>query len=145
MKDTAILLDTNVVLDWILKREPFRTNSESIIELCINGEVHGYLACHTILNLFFILRKDYSVAERKEILMMLCNDFNIIGIDHEILMTALCDENFRDIEDDVQIQCALFEDLDYIVTRDINGFKDSKIKAILPEDFLAWRRRGNYA
>ena len=68
--------------------------------------------------------------------MMLCNDFNIIGIDHEILMAALCDENFRDIEDGVQIQCALFEDLDYIVTRDINGFKDSEVKSTLPEDSL---------
>jgi predicted nucleic acid-binding protein len=137
MKNTALLIDTNVVLDWILKREPFHTNAKAIMELCLNRKARGYLACHTILNLFFLLRKERSIEERKELLLMLCNEFDIIGIDQKMLVKVLCCDNFKDLEDDIQMQCAAEMELDYIITKDIKGFKDSKIKAISPEDFLA--------
>ena len=140
MRNTALLIDTNIVLDWILCREPFHANAKAIIELCINNEVQGYLACHTILNMFYILRKERSIAQRKEILLMLCNSFDIIGIDHKMLIEVLCSDSLKDIEDDMQMQCAVEKELDYIITRNIKDFKDSKVKAMLPEDFLALRR-----
>jgi len=136
MKSTALLIDTNVVLDWILQREPFRTDSEKIINLCIQGEVQGYLACHTILNMFYILRKERSIAERKEILLMLCNNLNIIGINNKMLISVLCSDDLRDIEDDMQIQCAVDNNLDYIVTRDISDFKKSSVQILSPKEFL---------
>ncbi|MDR2166452.1 MAG: PIN domain-containing protein [Clostridiales bacterium] len=142
MKNMALLIDTNIVVDWIQKRESFHEAAAAVVKLCLEEKVQGFLTCHTILNLFYILRKERSVAERREILLMLCNDFNIIGIDNKMLVKALCSDDFRDLEDDLQIQCAIEEGLDYIITRD-KDFKNSKVRAILPEDFLnMWR---NYA
>jgi len=136
MKNTALLIDTNVILDWRLKREPFFENAETIIELCMHGKLRGFLACHSILNLFYILRKELNIIKRKDLLLMLCNNFDIIGINQEMLITVLCSDNFKDLEDDMQIKCAVDKDLDYIITRNIKDFKNSKVKAILPEDFL---------
>ena len=51
-------------------------------------------------------------------------------------MDALGEVTFNDLEDSLQMQCAYREDLDYILTRNIKDFRDSKIKAISPEDFL---------
>ena len=67
---------------------------------------------------------------------MLCNTFKIIDIDNQKLLLVLYSNNFKDLEDDMQIQCAIDESLDYIITRNIKDFKKSKVKAILPEDFL---------
>ncbi|MDR0290271.1 MAG: PIN domain-containing protein [Treponema sp.] len=56
-------------------------------------------------------------------------------------MTRLLNEDFDDLEDRLQLECAIAVDADYIVTRNIADFTVSTIPAILPEDFL--RKMGN--
>ena len=51
MKNTALLIDTNIVLDWLLERQPFAGNAERIMEYCISGNLRGYLAGHSLLNI----------------------------------------------------------------------------------------------
>ena len=136
MKNMALLIDTNIVLDWLLERQPFSENAKRIIEYCINGDLRCYLAGHTLLNTFYITRKEKSVAERKEILLMLCDCFEIIDIEKSMIVSALQNENWQDLEDGLQMYSAEQENLDYIITRDINDFKNSQVKALLPEDLL---------
>ena len=52
----TILVDTNIVLDALLKRKPYADEAEMIITKCADREVIGYLAAHSIPNLFYILR-----------------------------------------------------------------------------------------
>jgi predicted nucleic acid-binding protein len=132
-----MLIDTNVILDWLLTREPFWENSYRIIELCASSKMQGYLAAHTILNAFYIARTKLSVRERIEMALKLCNEFEIIDIDREMMVEVLKSEGLKDLEDGLQMQCALNKNLDYIITRDIEDFKDSAVKAVLPEEFLA--------
>ena len=61
---------------------------------------------------------------------------NVIGIDKQKIIDSLVDEDFDDIEDYLQFECAASEGADYIVTRNTADFKNSPIPAILPEDFL---------
>jgi len=136
MKNTALLIDTNIVLDWLLERQPFAENAERIMEYCINGNLRGYLAGHTLLNIFYITRKEKSIKDRKEILLMLCDWFEIIEIDKEMIIIALQNEQWQDLEDGLQMQCAAHEKLDYIITRNIKDFTNSEVTAMLPEDFL---------
>jgi predicted nucleic-acid-binding protein len=136
MKDMLILIDTNILLDFLEKREPFRTNAIKIIQSCATHVVTGYIAAHSITNIFYILRKDYSSDERKAMLLDMCRTINVIGIDQQKLIESLIDENFDDIEDCLQFECAASVDADCIVTRNIDDFKDLPIPAILPEDFL---------
>ena len=137
MKSITALIDTNVVLDWILKRRPFHESSTEIIDFCMRKKIHGYLAAHTILNVFYITRKDFSVAEGRSLSGLLCSRFEIIGIDRRLLIEALDASDFRDLEDSLQMECAIEKGLNYIITRDINDFKNSRIKAMPPEDFLS--------
>ena len=116
MNDMEILIDTNIVLDWLLGREPFFQSAKVIMEACINGKVRGHLASHTILNIFYITRKEKSIKERKEILLMLCQMFNIIGIDCKMIVETLSNDAWNDLEDGMQMQCATIESLDYIIT-----------------------------
>jgi predicted nucleic acid-binding protein len=132
----ALLIDTNIILDWILERRPFAESAKKIMELCITDKLHGYLAAHTILNIFYIVRKEKSVAERKEILLMLCDCFEIVDVKKSMIVDVLENEKWQDLEDGLQMQCAAQVKLDYIITRNIKDFSDSEIKALLPEDFL---------
>ena len=60
-----ILVDTNVLLDIVLQREPFRQSSHQVVALCQQEELEGAIAANTIADMFYILRKDFSVQERK--------------------------------------------------------------------------------
>jgi len=52
-----ILIDTNVLLDYLLEREPFFEDAKKVIMLCTEGNTKGCIAAHSISNMFFILRK----------------------------------------------------------------------------------------
>jgi len=131
-----ILIDTNIILDSLLMREPFSQEADKILEYCESGKVHGFLACHSLPNIFYILRKKYTTEERKDILFLLCKVFTIVGFDADMVLEAINSENFKDLEDSLQIECAISKNSDYIITRDIRGFTSSKIQALLPLEFI---------
>lgn len=62
-----ILIDTNILLDYLLTREPFYEDAKKVILTCTEGETKGCIAAHSISNMFYILRKDYDTKERREI------------------------------------------------------------------------------
>lgn len=131
-----ILIDTNVLLDYLLTREPFYNEAAQIVLACADGKIRGCIAAHSISNMFFILRKDYNVKERREILLSLCSIFDIEGIDEDKLLAGLQNEDFSDFEDCLQMECAKRYGAEYIVTRNTDDYRMSEIKAILPEDYL---------
>lgn len=131
-----ILIDTNILLDYLLTREPFYADAEKIVHACVEGPVKGCIAAHSISNMFFILRKNYNTKERREVLINLCSIFDIEGIDKSKLLSGLQNENFSDFEDCLQMECAKAYNAEYIITRNLDDYRTSEIQAILPEDYL---------
>lgn len=131
-----VLFDTNIILDVLEKRQPFFTASKSVLECCISNKVNGYIALHSISNIFYILRKRYSATDRKLLLLHILDLLQIADAGHESVRAALQRDDFSDFEDCLQDECAKQIHADYIVTRNINDFSTSKIPAIVPEDLL---------
>lgn len=102
----------------------------------MEGNVKGYIAAHSISNMFFILRKDYTAKECREILVNLCKIFEVEGIDRAKLLSGLANEEFSDFEDCLQMECAKSCGAEYIVTRNVSDYSTSDIKAILPSEYL---------
>ena len=90
-----ILIDTNILLDYLLTREPFYEYASNIVSICVDGKVKGCIAAHSISNMFCILRKDYNSKESREILSNLCSIFDIEGIDKGKLISGLQMESFQ--------------------------------------------------
>ena len=132
-----ILIDTNVLLDYLLERDPFFEDAKEVILSCINGKTKGCIAAHSIPNMFFILRKDYDAKERREILLNLCKIFDVEGIDKAKLISGLENENFSDFEDCLQMECAKSYKADYIITRNVSDYETSEVKAIMPKDYVS--------
>ena len=131
-----ILIDTNVLIDYLLEREPFFEDAKKVIFSCVEGKVKGCIAAHSIPNMFFILRKDYNAKERREVLSNLCSIFDIERIDKAKLLAGLSNEDFSDFEDCLQMECAKSYGADYIVTRNVSDYVTSEVKAIEPKDYL---------
>ncbi len=130
-----VLIDTNVILDWLMAREPNSTDAKFIMEQCLFGEVDGYVASHSFSDLFFILRKDYSVEKRKKLLSLLCEGMNVVPEDKDMILSVLHREEWRDLEDGLQMQCAKNEEVDYIITQNLKDFRYSEIKALSEKQF----------
>ena len=130
-----VLIDTNVILDWIMAREPNAKNAKRIMEQCLFGNIQGYLTSHTITDIFYILRKDFSVEKRKQLLKLLCEELQIIRENCETILRTLQHKEWNDIEDGLQMQCAEEMNLDYIITQNLKDFATSKVNAINEASF----------
>lgn len=131
-----IFIDTNILIDSLLKRHPFYKTSDDVINKCLTEKVMIYIAAHSVTNAFYIMRKVYSEEQRREILLEICNLFDIVEINRKKIIMCLNNSKFKDFEDCLQSECALSVKADYIITRNIKDFANSAVKPILPEDFL---------
>jgi len=131
-----LLIDTNIILDYLLTRTPFYEAADKLIQECMKGTVRSCIAAHSFPNMFYILRKDFTVEERKKLLKNLCTLFDVEGIDQDKIIKALDNEDFSDFEDRLQVECAVSYAADYIITRNLSDFTESPVKAITPEEYL---------
>ena len=136
MKNMRILIDTNILIDFIVKRQPFSDDAEKVIEICMRDNMDSCIAAHSIPNIHYILRKHLTKEQRKDILVEICSMFIVVGIDVIKLASALKNEDFTDFEDCLQYECAIEFNADYIITRNPSDFHKSSIPAIEPPDFI---------
>ena len=136
MKSMKILIDTNVIMDSLVGREPFFDDSDKILKLCSEHKIEGYVAGHTITNLFYLLRKHYSNNDSRNILLNLIEFLKVENIDIDKIKLALKNVDFKDIEDCLQVECGYSIQADFIITRDVKDFSLSKIKSLSPSEFL---------
>ncbi|MBA7654255.1 hypothetical protein ES703_62131 [subsurface metagenome] len=130
-----VLLDTNIVLDVLLKREPWVSNSKSIWQANDDGRITGYIAGTTLTDIFYIARKITDFSTAQEAVKTCLEAFEICTVDHRALELAVTFQG-NDFEDNLQIACANIESLDAIVTRDPEGFKNSPVLILTPEKIL---------
>ena len=133
----VVLVDTNILVDVISDREPYAEYGEKILEKCAKREITGIIAAHTIPNLFYILRKEFSQKERRDLLRNLCIIFCVSDLNAKKILAALENEKFLDFEDCLQEVCAVEEIADYIVTRNPSDFVESRVKVVQPEELLS--------
>lgn len=130
------LIDTNILADLLLGRDPYYDIAYNILTLCADKKVSGYIAAHSIPNLFYILRNSMSKEERRAALKDICQIVKVEGIDSFKILSALDNEDFSDFEDCLQEECAVAVSADYIVTRNLKDFVSSRVPAILPNEFV---------
>jgi predicted nucleic acid-binding protein len=128
-----VLIDTNVVLDFLQEREPFVENAARLFERMDAGELEGFIAATTITNIYYIVRRIAGRVVAQDAIAQVLSDLNICAVDQEVLEQALA-LGFEDFEDAVQYICAVVHNVDVIVTRDVSGFVNAEIPVVLPEE-----------
>ena len=101
-----VLIDTNIIIDYATHREPFAEQAQKIFELVNNSEIEGFIAAHSIPNLFYILRKSLDSNSLRLFLLGLCNLLTVVCIDETMMISGLQNISFSDFEDCLQSECA---------------------------------------
>ncbi len=130
-----LLIDANIILDVLQKREPHYKNSALIWKLCEAGKVTGYVSVLTFMNMVYIMRKELSPEKIEDVYKALALIFTFEDLTEEDVKNAL-EMKLKDFEDAVQIQTAKRVDADFIITRNVKDFMKSPIPAYSPEELL---------
>ena len=124
-----IFLDTNVLLDIFMRREPYYDASAQVVYACERGQFTGGFTTLSACNIVYALRKQLGSAQTIEAIRRLVGIIEPIGTSVASLLQSL--ENPQtDFEDTVQSKCALEWNADTIITRDKSGFTDSAIPVL---------------
>jgi predicted nucleic acid-binding protein len=127
-----ILLDTNVVLDVLLDRQPHAEASVRAWTAVETGLAKGMLAAHAVTTIHYLIRKEKGNARAKRIVSAILRILTVAAVDGGTVQEAL-QLPFSDFEDAVTAAAARQAGCDFIVTRDPRGFRESPVSAVPPE------------
>lgn len=130
-----VLIDTNVVLDVLCKREGFYEDAARIMKYCEVNKITGVISALTTPNIVYIMRKELDAQKTRDVIEKLQLVFTIADLKSDDIKKALS-MNFKDFEDALQSACASRIKADYIITRNIRDFINSKVTAIKPTELL---------
>ena len=131
-----ILVDTNIIIDALTGREPFRESAEQIFMLAANQLQDMYITAGSATDIYYLIKKHlHNTEQSKNTMSKLYQLFGILDVTANDCQDALL-SNMNDYEDAVVSCCAKRNQMDYIVTRNIKDYKKSKVKALLPDDFV---------
>ncbi len=131
-----VLLDTNIVLDLVLEREPWITDERELWEAMGTTRLIGHISATTVTDVFYIVRRTAGLPATHQAVRVCLDAFQIVAIDRDILDHAAALPG-NDFEDNVQIACAVAARLEAIVTRDPTGFRSAPLPILTPVDVMA--------
>lgn len=131
-----VLLDTNVVLDVLLNREPWVTEASSLWQANDKGQIVGYVTATTITDIFYVARRLTDLKTAHMAVKICLAAFEVCAVDRKTLELALTLPG-TDFEDNLQIACANSIGLDAIITRDSAGFTGATVSILTPIEALA--------
>lgn len=129
-----ILVDTNVIIDILCKREPFFEDSYNALNKCIDNHTI-IVSASAITDIFYIARKYIGSEQAKECIRNLLDLIKISDTRGADIEKALSSD-ISDFEDAVVSAIAERQKATYILTRNTKDFEKSKILSITPHDYL---------
>jgi predicted nucleic acid-binding protein len=130
-----VLIDTNVVLNKLLKQPVFFASSNAIFTLSEAGRITGYVSASAITDIYYIARKSLGKEATIENIKKMLQVFQPATVTGSHIYQAL-DLGWNDFEDSVQYVVGTGLPVDYIITRNIQDFSSGSIPAVTPEQFI---------
>lgn len=139
MKDWGnmkLLIDTNVVLDVLLRREPFFRTAAEVLNLTQLDEVREYVSASAITDIYYIANKQMKDRDAvRDLLKRLLMIVSVAAVSEWEIQNAL-NLAWGDFEDSVQYSVALLNEMDGIVTRNPSDYQETNMRIWLPEQAL---------
>ena len=130
------MIDTNVILDVLLKRENFYASSRAVLSLCEKRQAQGFVSASAVTDIFYLTRKALgSLEDTYKVVGALLDVVNVLTVTNEDVITAFR-QNAKDFEDCLLATCAKSNACDCIVTRNQKNFLPFGMPLYSPEEIL---------
>ena len=130
-----LLIDANILLDVLQKREPHFGASALIWKLCETGQAQGCVSGLSIANLVYVMRRELTAGQVRDVLEKLALIFDVVDLTAADIERA-AQAMWSDFEDALQSAAADRIAADYIITRNVRDFKKSRVPAITPSEYI---------
>ena len=130
-----VIVDTNVVLDVLLAREPFAGTGTEVFALVEQSSIEASLCATTVTTVDYLLTQSLPRNEARRALQALLGLFEVAPVNRAVLEGAL-GSRIEDFEDAVLEQAGLLVGAEAIITRNTKDFRRSSIKALDPTELL---------
>lgn len=131
-----ILIDSDVILDFFLEREPFEKYATAVLNKCEAKEIKGFVTPLIIANVYYLLRKYAKHDVVIDKLSQLLTFIDILVMDKKVVVNAL-NSNFKDFEDALQNFSAVqHSKVSIVLTRNVKDYSKSSLVILTPETFI---------
>ena len=131
-----MMIDTNIVLDVLLAREPFFDQSKAVLDLCEQKRIHGFISASTATDIFYLTKKALgSTEEAYKALGHILDIVKVLTVTNEDVNTAFL-KKAKDFEDCLFATCARSNKCDGIVTRNEKDFETFGVKLYSPQEVI---------
>ena len=131
-----VLFDTNIILDVLLDRKPFSEHASYLLSSVERSEMSGFLCATTTTTIHYLLTKYLDKEKAIDSITSIMALFEVAPVNRLVIENAL-QSKFTDFEDSVLHQSARHAGVEYIITRNLKDFKNAKIPAFTPTEFLS--------
>lgn len=140
MPTMRLLLDTNVLIDYFARREPYFDDVVKLQAAQLMGDVELWIAPHALPDASYILRKAIDPMRLQEMIEQSLTFLTVSSGAQDETRAALA-ARWPDFEDSFVSQCAKRVGADYIITRNTTGFAASEVPTLSPAGFVALMER----
>ncbi|MFP4025943.1 MAG: type II toxin-antitoxin system VapC family toxin [Thiohalospira sp.] len=135
-----LLVDTNIIIDLLAKREGFYEPAAQLFSLADQNKVKLYVCSLSLANAHYILNRHLPESKVREILRKLKVLVNVLSLDSKVIDLAL-NSDFKDFEDAIQYYAAMESNINIIITRNLKDFKKSDIPVMTGLQFIKMNNR----
>jgi predicted nucleic acid-binding protein len=136
MTELRVLLDANILLDVLARREPFYNLSAGLWACIETGQAQGLVAAHCVTTLYYLIVRHTNRSKAILAINDLLRVFSVATVNQAVIYQALA-MNWRDFEDAVQVCAAAQARAHYLITRNAANFTASPVPVLGPSEFLA--------
>ena len=142
-----LFIDTNIILEFIDHRNAYES-VRSILADIRDGKYEGFVSQGCVYTLAFLIErslkargihKPEQTVQLRRLLMSILNMLEVAGITREDMVRALSNEDFTDIEDSFQYQCAVENRCDVLITINNGDFREAdqrNLEVLTPMQFV---------
>ena len=131
------LIDTNVLLDVLARREPFYAAASRVWTLAERGSARALVSAISCNNVYYIVRKASGKGQADLALRLMRDIFEVVAVDARTVDLAMEDRGVDDFEDAIQLHSAIQSHAPHLVTRNTSDFPKDRISVLSPDEFLA--------
>ena len=131
-----LMIDTNIFLDVLTRREPFYAHSKAVLELCESKKVQGFLSASSVTDIFYLIHRQFHNTDAAyQALGSILDIIKVLTVTNDDVLNAYI-VRAPDFEDCLLATCAKSNKCDAIVTRNKKDYLTFGITLLSPEELL---------
>jgi predicted nucleic acid-binding protein len=132
-----LLLDTNVLVDFFMQRQPFYRDVIKLQVMQEFGDAELWCSAKSFSDIFYVAKKNVASEDIQKAFLVSLEFLKVCSIDGNDIKTA-ASLGWDDFEDCLIDVAAKKLDADFIITRDTDGFEKARTPVKTPRDLFEW-------